>query len=166
MSEALPDLLFSDAERALADALSSLLADRGGLDKALARTESGQTYDEGLWQSVAADLGCAGLLIPEGNGGAGASYREAAAAAEALAAFVAPVPFLGSAVVATAALVSVTAGAGETSASVRAVADLLGRLADGDTTAALAIPFATAPGASYPTSVRLAGTRPGDAAGG
>jgi alkylation response protein AidB-like acyl-CoA dehydrogenase len=166
MSEALPDLLFSDTERALADALSSLLADRGGLDKALARTESGQTYDEGLWQSVAADLGCAGLLIPEGNGGAGASYREAAAAAEALAAFVAPVPFLGSAVVATAALLSVMAGAGETSASVRAVADLLGRLADGGTTAALAIPFATAPGASYPTSVRLAGSRPGDAAQG
>jgi alkylation response protein AidB-like acyl-CoA dehydrogenase len=163
MSEALPDLLSSDAERALADALSSLLADRGGLDKALARTESGQTYDEGLWASVAADLGCAGLLIPEGYGGAGASYREAAAAAEALAAFVAPVPFLGSAVVATAALLSVTAGAGETSASVRAVADLLGRLAAGETTAALAIPFATAPGASYPTSVRLAGTRPGDA---
>jgi alkylation response protein AidB-like acyl-CoA dehydrogenase len=163
MSEALPDLLFSDAERALADALSSLLADRGGLDKTLARTESGQTYDEGLWLSVAADLGCAGLLIPEGHGGAGASYREAAAAAEALAAFVAPVPFLGSAVVATAALLSVTAGAQETSASVRAVADLLSRLADGDTTAALAIPFATAPGASYPTSVRLAGTRPGDA---
>ena len=163
MSEALPDLLSSDAERALADSLSSLLADRGGLDKALARTESGQTYDEGLWASVAADLGCAGLLIPEGYGGAGASYREAAAAAEALAASVAPVPFLGSAVVATAALLSVRAGAEETSASVRAVADLLGRLADGDTTAALAIPFATAPGASYPTSVRLAGTRPGDA---
>jgi alkylation response protein AidB-like acyl-CoA dehydrogenase len=166
MSEALPDLLFSDAERALADALSSLLADRGGLDKALARTESGQTYDDGLWASVAADLGCAGLLIPEGYGGAGASYREAAAAAETLAASVAPVPFLGSAVVATAALLSVTAGARETSASVRAVADLLGRLAAGDTTAALAIPFATAPGASYPTSVRLAGTRPGDAAEG
>jgi alkylation response protein AidB-like acyl-CoA dehydrogenase len=166
MSEALPDLLFSDAERALADALSSLLADRGGLEKALPRTESGQTYDEGLWHGVAADLGCAGLLIPEGYGGAGASYREAAAAAEALAAFVAPVPFLGSAVVATAALLSVTAGADETSASVRAVTDLLGRLAAGDTTAALAIPFATAPGASYPTSVRLAGTRPGDAAEG
>jgi alkylation response protein AidB-like acyl-CoA dehydrogenase len=166
MSEALPDLLFSDAERALADALSSLLADRGGLDKALARTESGQTYDDALWASVAADLGCAGLLIPEGYGGAGASYREAAAAAEALAASVAPVPFLGSAVVATAALLSVIAGADQTSASARAVADLLGRLADGDTTAALAIPFATAPGASYPTSVRLAGTRPGDAAEG
>jgi alkylation response protein AidB-like acyl-CoA dehydrogenase len=166
MSEARLDLLFSDAERALADSLSSLLADRGGLDKALARTESGQTYDEGLWASVAADLGCAGLLIPESQGGAGASYREAAAAAEALAASVAPVPFLGSAVVATAALLSVTAGADHTSASVRTVTDLLGRLADGDATAALAIPFATAPGASYPTSVRLAGTRPGDAAEG
>jgi alkylation response protein AidB-like acyl-CoA dehydrogenase len=166
MSEARLDLLSSDAERALADSLSSLLADRGGLDKALARTESGQTYDDGLWASVAADLGCAGLLIPEGQGGAGASYREAAAAAEALAASVAPVPFLGSAVVATAALLSVTAGADQTSASVRAVTDLLGRLAAGDATAALAIPFATAPGASYPTSVRLAGTRPGDAAEG
>jgi len=166
MSEALPDLLSSDAERALADSLSSLLADRGGLDKALARTESGQTYDDGLWQSVAADLGCAGLLIPEGHGGAGASYREAAAAAEALAAFVAPVPFLGSAVVATAALLSVMAGVGETSASARAVSDLLGRLAEGDATAALAVPFVTAPGAAYPTSVRLSGTRPGDAADG
>ncbi len=166
MSEALPDLLSSEAERALADSLSSLLADRGGLDKALARTESGQTYDDGLWQGVAADLGCAGLLIPEGNGGAGASYREAAAAAEALAAFVAPVPFLGSAVVATAALVSVASGAGETTASARAVTELLGRLAEGDVTAALAIPFATAPGAGYPASVRLAGTRPGDAASG
>jgi len=164
--EGLPDLLSSDAERALVDSLSSLLADRGGLDKALARTESGQTYDDGLWQSVAADLGCAGLLIPESNGGAGASYREAAGAAAALAAFVAPVPFLGGAVVATAALLSVASDAGETTASARAVADLLGRLAEGDVTAALAIPFATAPGAGYPVTVRLAGIRPGDAAAG
>ena len=46
MSEALPDLLPSEAERALADSLSSLLADRGGLDKALARVESGETRFE------------------------------------------------------------------------------------------------------------------------
>ena len=88
----------------MADSLGSLLADRGGLDKALARTESAETYDTELWREVAADLGCAGLLIPERDGGAGASYREAAAAAEELGAAVAPVPFLGSAVVATAAL--------------------------------------------------------------
>ena len=135
------------------------------MDKALARTESGQTYDDGLWQSVAADLGCAGLLIPERHGGAGASYREAAAAAEALAGFVAAVPFLGSAVVATAALLSADA-ADASSASARAVTDLLGRMADGGATAALAIPFAAAPGSAYPTTVRLTGTRPGDAADG
>jgi len=106
-SDELPDLLYSDAERALSDALASLLADRGGVDKAHARIESAQTYDDKLWQAVATDLGCAGLLIPERDGGAGASYREAAAAAEVLGSFAAPVPFLGSAVVATAALLSI-----------------------------------------------------------
>ena len=112
VADELPDLLYSDSERALSDSLSSLLADRGGLDKALARIESAQTYDDKLWQAVAVDLGCAGLLIPERDGGAGASYREAAAAAEVLGSFVAPVPFLGSAVVATAALLRGQGGAG------------------------------------------------------
>jgi alkylation response protein AidB-like acyl-CoA dehydrogenase len=153
MSDEIPDLLYSDAERALSDALASLLADRGGLDQTLARIESAQTYDDKLWQAIGADLGCAGLLIPERDGGAGASYREAAAAAEVLGRFVAPVPFLGSAVVATAALLSVGSQG-----------DLLAKMAGGGMTAALAVPFATAPGAAYPTSVRVAGARPGDAA--
>jgi hypothetical protein len=39
MSDSLPDLLPSDAERALSESLQSLLTDRGGVDKALARTE-------------------------------------------------------------------------------------------------------------------------------
>ena len=170
MSEELPDLLYSEAERALSDALASLLADRGGLDKTLARTESGQTYDDKLWQAVAADVGCAGLLIPERDGGAGASYREAAAAAEVLGSFVAPVPFLGSAVVATAALLSVAAGASAAAGTpftpARAAADLLAKMADGGVTAALAIPFASRPGLGFPASVRVAGPRSGDGATG
>jgi alkylation response protein AidB-like acyl-CoA dehydrogenase len=165
MSSSFPDLLFSDTERALVDSVQSLLADRGDVDKALARTESGQTYDEGLWHSVAADLGCAGLLIPERDGGAGASYREAAAVAEALAASVAPVPFLGSAVVATTALLGIKP-ADASSASAQAVSDLLSQLADGSVTAALAVPFAAGPGAAYPVTIRLTGTRPGDAGNG
>ena len=163
MSDEIPDLLYSDAERALSDALASLLADRGGLDQTLARIESAQTYDDKLWQAVGADLGCAGLLIPERDGGAGASYREAAAAAEVLGSFVAPVPFLGSAVVATAALLSVGSGALH---GVGSQGGLLAKMADGGVTAALAVPFATAPGAGYPTSVRVAGARPGDATNG
>jgi alkylation response protein AidB-like acyl-CoA dehydrogenase len=178
VKDELPDLLYSDSERALSDALASLLADRGGLDKALARTESGQTYDDKLWQAVAADLGCAGLLIPERDGGAGASYREAAAAAEVLGRFVAPVPFLGSAVVATAALLRVASGASRGVAAgapsstgtpftpARAAADLLAKMADGGVTATLAISFASAPGSAFPASVRVAGPRPGDAATG
>jgi len=169
MSDEIPDLLYSDAERALSDALASLLADRGGLDKALARVESAQTYDDKLWQAVAADMGCAGLLIPERDGGAGASYREAAAAAEVLGSYVAPVPFLGSAVVATAALLSVSEGSsssGTPFTPAKAAADLLAKMADGGVTAALAVPFATAPGSGFPASVRVAGPRPGDAATG
>ena len=152
MSDEIPDLLYSDSERALSDALASLLADRGGLDTTLARTESAQTYDDKLWQAVAADLGCAGLLIPERDGGAGASYREAAAAAEVLGSYVAPVPFLGSSVVATAALLSVGSQGG-----------LLAKMADGGVTAALAVPFTSAPGSAFPASIRVAGPKPGDA---
>jgi alkylation response protein AidB-like acyl-CoA dehydrogenase len=178
-AEDLPDLLYSDAERALADSLRSLLADRGSLDKVLARTESGQTYDDGLWRAVAGDLGCAGLLIPERDGGAGASFREAASAAEVLGSSVAPVPFVGSAVVATTALLSAAAGApadgpadaphGTVSVSrgmpltpARAAAHLLRRMAHGGVTVALAAAFAAPPG-RFPVSVRVAGPRPGDA---
>jgi len=166
----LPDLLYSDTEQALAESLRSLLADRGGLDKVLARTESTETYDDGLWHAVAVELGCAGLLIPERDGGAGASYREACSAAEALGSAVAPVPFLGSAVVATAALLSIAAGTPASSASAgtpftptRAATALLRRLADGGVTVVLATSFATPPGAGFPGAVRVAGPRPGDA---
>ena len=140
-----------------------------GSDKALARIESAQTYDDKLWQAVAADMGCAGLLIPERDGGAGASYREAAAAAEVLGSYVAPVPFLGSAVVATAALLSVAEGSSSSGTPftlAKAAADLLAKMADGGVTAALAVPFATAPGSGFPASVRVAGPRPGDDATG
>jgi alkylation response protein AidB-like acyl-CoA dehydrogenase len=176
----LPDLLYSDTERALTDSLSSLLADRGSLDKVLARTESAETYDDGLWQAVAGDLGCAGLLIPERDGGAGASFREACSAAEALGSSVAPVPFVGSSVVATAALLSVASGvtadagtgapraaasasSGTPFTPAQAATDLLRRMADGSVTVALAVPFACVPGSDFPVSVRVAGLRPGDA---
>jgi alkylation response protein AidB-like acyl-CoA dehydrogenase len=165
--EEMPDLLYSDTERALTESLRSLLADRAGLDKTLSRTESAETYDDGLWHAVAVELGCAGLLIPERDGGAGASYREACSAAEALGSAVAPVPFLGSAVVATAALLSIAAGASASAGTpftpARAAADLLRRMAGGDVTVALATSFAIAPVSGFPISVRVAGRRPGDA---
>ncbi|HEX4094491.1 MAG TPA: acyl-CoA dehydrogenase family protein [Trebonia sp.] len=100
------DLLYSETERDLAAALAGLLAAEAGPADVLARTEQPETYDAKLWRKVAAEIGIAGLLIPERLGGAGASYRELAAAAEQFGAAVAPIPYLGSAAVATAALLS------------------------------------------------------------
>jgi alkylation response protein AidB-like acyl-CoA dehydrogenase len=100
------DLLYSETERDLAAALADLLADRAAAADVVARVERQETYDTKLWRTVAAEIGIAGLLIPEALGGAGASYRELAAAAEQFGAFAAPIPYLGSAVVATTALLS------------------------------------------------------------
>jgi alkylation response protein AidB-like acyl-CoA dehydrogenase len=100
------DLLYSETERDLAAALADLLADRAAPADVIARTERTDAYDGKLWRTVAAEIGVAGLLIPEALGGAGASYRELAAAAEQFGASAAPIPYLGSAAVATAALLS------------------------------------------------------------
>jgi alkylation response protein AidB-like acyl-CoA dehydrogenase len=149
------DLLYSDTERELAAALAGLLAERAAPGDVLARTEKTEAYDTELWRVVAADLGLAGLLIPEPLGGAGASYRELTAAAEQLGAAVAPIPYLGGAV-ATATLLSAA------KASSPPAAALLRQMADGTVTVALAVEFPARPGTWPPASARVAGTRPGD----
>jgi len=100
------DLLYSETERDLAAALAGLLASQAAPADVIARTERPETCDAKLWHTVAAEIGIAGLLIPEALGGAGASYRELATAAEQFGAAVAPIPYLGSAAVATAVLLS------------------------------------------------------------
>ncbi len=152
-ARAIPDLLYSAEEQDLRDAVRSLLAERADWPAVLARTETPETYDTGLWQVLAAEVGCAGLLIPESHGGAGASYREAAVVAEETGRAAAPVPYLGSAVVATAALLAA------------ADADLLAALAAGTVTAALAMPFASRPSDGLPGGVRVMPPQPGDPAG-
>ena len=150
----IPDLLYSEAEEDLRSAVRSVLDGRGDWPAVLARTESSETYDTALWQVLAAEVGCAGLLIPDRYGGAGASYREAAVVAEETGRAVAPVPYLGSAVVATAAALR----AQDT--------ELLSGLAAGTVTAALAVPFASRPGAAgLPGGVRVGSPRPADPAG-
>ena len=144
------DLLYSETETELRAAVRDVLEDKAAWPDVLARTETPETYDSDLWRTLAAEVGVAGLLIPEDLGGAGASYREAAVVAEELGRAVAPVPFLGSAVVATTALKS----AGHSA--------LLRELASGALTAALAVPFATAPDREVARTVRLSGARDGD----
>jgi alkylation response protein AidB-like acyl-CoA dehydrogenase len=142
---ATPDLLYSEIEDDLRDTVRAMLAERSPLPAVLARCESDEPYDLKLWRTLAVELGCAGLAVPEERGGVGASFREAGVVLEELGRAVAPVPFLGSAVVATSALLA----CGER--------ELLGELASGARSAALALPLSTAPHAPAPPSVSATG---------
>ncbi|HEY2443658.1 MAG TPA: acyl-CoA dehydrogenase family protein [Streptosporangiaceae bacterium] len=160
----IPDLLYSEAENDLRQAVRSLFSERCHPADVIARTETAETYDAALWQALAGELGCAGLLVPEALGGAGASYREAAVVAEEAGRSVAPVPYLGSAVVATAALLSALAASGSQH-DAEQDRKLLAALAAGTVTAALAVPFETGPGSELPATIRVVGPLAGDMSG-
>lgn len=132
-----PNLLYTDVEDSLRSTVRDLLDDRCPAGSVIALYDGDCSALVPLWQSLAVDLGLAGLLVPESLGGAGASAREAAVVLEELGRSVAPVPFLTSAVVATAVLGF--AGSGQVQGS--AAAKLLSGLASGERTAALAIPL-------------------------
>ncbi|WP_188191758.1 acyl-CoA dehydrogenase family protein [Nonomuraea sp. SYSU D8015] len=135
-------LLYSEVEEELRAAVRTLLADRCPPAAVLKRIES-DPYDLDLWKTLAGEIGVAGLLVPEEHGGAGASAREVAVVLEELGRAVAPVPFFTSSVLATCALLP-TGDA------------LLGELAEGRSTAALAVSFAASPyRPSRGSSVRL-----------
>jgi len=138
----MPSLLYGETEDDLRASVRALLTDRSPWPEVLRRTESDEPYDLDLWRRLGTDLGCAGLPIPEHAGGAGASWRETAVVAEELGRAVTPSPFLGSAVLTTAAALACGADA------------LLAILADGQATGALAVPLTTPPDVPFPISVR------------
>ena len=148
-----PDLLYTDVEDALRSSVRDLLADRCPAASVTALYDGDRSLVAPLWRALAADLGLAGLLVPESAGGAGASAREAAVVLEELGRSVAPVPFLTSAVVATTALlpttpvepspVPVEPSPVSVEPSDGPARDLLADLASGERTAALAVPFTT-----------------------
>lgn len=130
---AIPDLLYSETENSLREALVDALDRSADWPATLARTESDETVDVKLWQSLAVNMGLAGLPIADAEGGSDASWREVAVVLEELGHHVAAVPFLGSAVTATALLQAV----GET--------EMLGQLVAGESVAALAVRADSAP---------------------
>ncbi|HEY9303383.1 MAG TPA: acyl-CoA dehydrogenase family protein [Mycobacterium sp.] len=127
------DLLYSDTEEALRDSVRRLFADRCPPEAVSSVYDSAPHDFSNVWHTLAADLGMAGLLVPEELGGAGASAREAAVVMEEIGRAVAPVPYLTSAVLATVALLE----AGDT--------ETVKELAAGSLTAALTVPLPTAP---------------------
>ncbi|HEX2773894.1 MAG TPA: acyl-CoA dehydrogenase family protein, partial [Micromonosporaceae bacterium] len=159
-----------------------VLTERSPWTAVLVRGGGDEPYDHALWRALAADVGCAGLAVPEKFGGSGASWREAAVVAEEVGRAVAPVPHLGAAL-ATAALLaaaddgqrgdserasqraSASEERSERGAEQSSVADdpLLASVAAGEATAVLVLALSTPPAAPVPASVRaenaaLAGT--------
>ena len=51
------DLLYGETENELRSAVRQLLEDKAAWRDVLARTETGQTYDAGLWHTLAAEVG-------------------------------------------------------------------------------------------------------------
>jgi alkylation response protein AidB-like acyl-CoA dehydrogenase len=88
------EFALTEEQRLLDATLRGYLAEHLPLERLRALAETGTGFDEPLWQGLC-ELGLQGLLIPERFGGSGLGVLDAAVAAEALGAAVAPVPFLG-----------------------------------------------------------------------
>jgi alkylation response protein AidB-like acyl-CoA dehydrogenase len=125
----------SEDQRLLQDSVAKALGDLAPLERVRRFADGGETTAPELWAGLA-DLGVPGLLAPEAYGGLGLGLLDAALAAEALGAAVAPTPFLGTAVLAPLALA--LAGSPEQQAK------WLPKLAAGEVTAGVAIAEAVA----------------------
>ena len=65
-------LILTDEEQALADSVRKFVADRSPLSSLRHLISSGEPYDADVWKQMTAQLGLAGLTIPEEYGGVGA----------------------------------------------------------------------------------------------
>jgi alkylation response protein AidB-like acyl-CoA dehydrogenase len=122
--------LLDEEQDALRAVVRHLLADRAGSAQVRAAMESDTGIDRDLWTRLGRDLDVLGLTVPEAYGGAGAGHVERAVVQEELGRALAPTPFLGSAVLATDALLALDDEA--------ARKDLLPRMVSGETIAAVA----------------------------
>jgi alkylation response protein AidB-like acyl-CoA dehydrogenase len=127
---------------------------RAAVRAVLAGHRPGADGSERIWSRLAAEIGVAGLTIPERFGGAGAGLSEAGVVQEELGRSLASTPMLGSAVLGTQLLLQ--------SGDEAACARLLPGLADGSQVAAVA--WTTAPGRWDPAEVACQATAGPDGA--
>ena len=67
-------LILTEEEQALAESVRKFVADRSPLTSLRHLIASGEPYDADVWKQMTAQLGLAGLSIPESYGGVGAGY--------------------------------------------------------------------------------------------
>jgi alkylation response protein AidB-like acyl-CoA dehydrogenase len=97
------DLTYSEEQELFRKSVRAFASDRVPLDRLAEIADGDQGWDPALWKE-AADLGLAGVGVPEEHGGAGLGFVEEAIAAEELGRTVFPGPWLGSVVLAQPAL--------------------------------------------------------------
>jgi len=97
------DFALSADQRLMQASITGVLSRVSPLARVRAFAEGGEPVARDVWTALT-ELGLPGLLVAEEHGGLGLGLLDAALAAEALGACVAPAPFLSSAVVAPVAL--------------------------------------------------------------
>jgi alkylation response protein AidB-like acyl-CoA dehydrogenase len=88
-------LILTDDEQALAHSVRKFVADRSPLTSLRQLIASGQPYDPDVWKQMTAQLGLAGLTIPESYGGAGAGVSALSVALTELGSGLVASPLLG-----------------------------------------------------------------------
>jgi len=122
-------LVLTEEETMLADMARGFLDAVAPVSKFREMRDAGQTFDRALWKEMA-DMGWAGVLVPEDAGGSDMGFAAANVIAQEMGKTLAVSPFLSSAVIAATALKQVS--------DVRA-RDALAKIASGDLTYALAV---------------------------
>lgn len=122
-------LLETEDETMLRDAARGFLADAAPVANLRANRDQGRPFDTGLWREMA-QMGWAGVVVPEAQGGADMGQRAAGILAEEMGRTLAASPFISSAVIAATTL---RAAAGQHSA------DALAAIAQGDLLYAIAL---------------------------
>ena len=138
----------TDEQVMLADTVREFLASSADLDRVRDASLTADAYFSDVWQGLA-EMGLIGLAIDEQYGGAGYGFEELAVVFEELGAMVTPVPLLSAVMASTAIAEAGTEGQ---------KADLLPRIASGETIATLAV-FEEAhdDGSTVPTTTAVSG---------
>lgn len=97
------DFGLSDDQRLLEQTVRGFLRDRVPITRVRELRDAACPNDRAIWRGLA-ELGAAGILVPEAHGGSGLALLDAALVAQALGHAVTPSPFLSTAVIAPVAL--------------------------------------------------------------
>jgi alkylation response protein AidB-like acyl-CoA dehydrogenase len=97
-------LILTAEEESLRDSVRRFVAERSPMSAVRELIDAGEPYDAGVWKQLTAQLGLAGLIIPEEYGGAAAGYSALSVTLAELGAGLVPSPLLASAVLAAGAL--------------------------------------------------------------